>query len=173
MSQTGPWPHSSFLLSPLPKWERAKKLLLFTPHLPPKLLNFIPRTKKSIFIAAGGAGSGLLFYVFIFQSPVKSAPISWAAPRPQHARVSYGVSFSTTVAGGAGSRWPCPWLSGDPPFTCKECGEASRQPLVYLAFYSFPDTSRTFPPEAQPRHFTGDETQAQKGSGACPRPGEP
>lgn len=67
VSQTG-GPHPRLLLpvSP-PKCQRAKKkLLLFTPHLPPKLLNFILRTNKSIFIAAGGAGSGLLFDIFYF-----------------------------------------------------------------------------------------------------------
>lgn len=46
--------------------KRGKKLLLFTPHLPPKLLNFIPRTNKSIFIAAGRAGSGLTVLPFLF-----------------------------------------------------------------------------------------------------------
>lgn len=90
-------PPHSFLLSPRSTSRKSKKQLLFTPHLSPKLLNFIPRTNKSIFIAAGGAGGGLLFYLFIFQSPVKSAPIGWAAPRPTHA-----LPFLPLYPGGSG-----------------------------------------------------------------------
>lgn len=79
----GPGRGPTSLLPPLPPpstSRKHKKQLLFTPHLSSKLFNFIPRTNKSIFIAAGGAGSGLRFYLFIFQSPVKSAPIVWAGP---------------------------------------------------------------------------------------------
>lgn len=97
-------PPHSFLLSPPSTSRKRKKQLLFTPHLSSKLLNFIPRTNKSIFIAAGGAGSGLLFYLFIFQSPVKSAPIGWAAPRPAH----FSPCIWAGVAGGlAGSCLTC------------------------------------------------------------------
>lgn len=65
LSQRG---FSSPPLPPLPlqNEKKGEKLLLFTPHLPPKLLNFIPRTNKSIFIAAGGAGSGLTVLPFLF-----------------------------------------------------------------------------------------------------------
>lgn len=69
-------PHSLLLpLLPTSQMRKSKKLLLFTPHLPPKLLNFIPRTNKSIFIAAGGAGNGFAVLPFLFFQVLLNLPL--------------------------------------------------------------------------------------------------
>lgn len=168
----GPAPSS--LRSRLPKRERAKKLLLFTPHLPPKLLNFIPRTNKSIFIAAGGLGSVCCFPSFIFQSPVKSAPGSAGRPPgPQQAPVGHAVCSPSSAAaapplgvvGGAGSPLTCHPLQSP----TKRVGELPAS-LLFVWHFSSANTSRTFPPRPSRAvvlswlHFTGEEIQAQKGS---------
>lgn len=117
---------------------------MFTPHLPPKLLNFIPRTNKSIFIAAGGAGSGLLFHIFLFFKVLLNLPGSGGRPHGPSMRVSYGVSFFTTAAQTfppssrrGGSCQTCHWPSDDPPFTGKQGGEASGSLLCVWHFIVF------------------------------------
>lgn len=80
-----PTSSSSSSPPPIQNEKEGKKLLLFTPHLPPKLLNFIPRTNKSIFIAAGGAGSGLTVLPFLFFKVLLNLLGSAGTPPlPQH-----------------------------------------------------------------------------------------
>lgn len=67
---------------------------MFTPHLPPKLLNFIPRTNKSIFIAAGGAGSGLTVLPFLFFKVLLN--LLGSAGRPPLPRLAPPSSFSSS-----------------------------------------------------------------------------
>lgn len=108
---------------------------MFTPHLPPKLLNFIPRTNKSIFIATGGAGSGFAVLPLLFFKVLLNLPNGpRGPPQPQHAHIS-------PAAGGPGSRLTCsPCSRGRPPTTSagrQGRGKASCRPPVWLAFYSF------------------------------------
>lgn len=145
----------SLLLPPPPpsSWRKSQKLLLFTPHLPPKLLNFIPRTNKSIFIAAGGAGGGWSFSFFIFQSPVKSARISRAAEAPAGRPPGQFRGFLLRHSGRRRPTRPTGLR------TCHHPQVAPRRPArswglpaasCLLGILSFLNTSCTVPPEARP-----------------------
>lgn len=104
---------TSFSSSPPPsKMREEKKLLLVMPHLPPKLLNFIPRTNKSIFIAAGGAGSGLAVLPFLFFKVLLNLlGSSGMPPLPEHTPPS--CLFSSWPSG---QGWVPPDLLCSPVF---------------------------------------------------------
>lgn len=119
--------------------KKRKKTIIVHASSPTKVIKFIPRTNKSIFIAAGGTGSGLLFYLFYFSKSCEICPNWLGIPRGPStpARVSYCVFFSTAAA------LPWVWRAGlgpPGPATCiqvalqspaRGTGEAFCQPSVW------------------------------------------
>lgn len=129
------------------------------------------------------------FTFFIFQSPVKSAPISWAAlwapaglPGLEPCSLLLPPPSPPGAAGAAGTHPTCrvglAWGRGALPTACRGWGGRSFLPASCLSSVSgFQNTPRTSLPQAQPGgwwrlHFTGELAQALGGLGTCRRPGE-
>lgn len=154
------------IIPPLPPStsRKSKKLLLFMPHLPSKLLNFIPQINP--FLLQREEQAAVCCFTFLFFKVMLNLPHRLGGPQGPSMPACRLVMVSEV--GRAGPRLACHPGSGGPPTACK--AERSFPPASCLFgilwfFKYFPRISSRGPVLPLQLCCMGGETQAPKGLG--------